>query len=94
MAEAEGSHWILGLAASAQLAVGIASYRRGLRGSSDPALMPFKAFVAASLFVGAGATGCLLLLRSAGICKVEQEENLFLLPFKLDERMVHDDKDL
>ncbi|XP_078441524.1 stAR lipid transfer-like protein [Wolffia australiana] len=69
MAEANGGPWWLAAAASAQLAVGIASYRRGRGG--DPALMPFKAFLVASLFVGAGATAAVVFLRAAGVRRVE-----------------------
>lgn len=70
MAEAEGGPWWLAVASSAQLAAGIAWYRRGHSGSGNPALMPVKAFFVASLFVGAGATGALVALRAAGMRRV------------------------
>ncbi|MQM10665.1 hypothetical protein Taro_043566 [Colocasia esculenta] len=72
MAEADGEAWVWAAATSAQLAAGVASYRRGYPGGRvNPSLMPFKAFLVASLFVGAGATAVMGAVRAAGIRKVE-----------------------
>ncbi|KAE9463056.1 hypothetical protein RHGRI_001352 [Rhododendron griersonianum] len=56
-------------ASTAQIALGIKSIRRGHAGDSH--LMPFKAFVVASLFVGATASAAVALLRSSGVYSVE-----------------------
>ncbi|KAK9131388.1 hypothetical protein Sjap_011875 [Stephania japonica] len=61
-------YWFWALASSTQLGAGVVSYRRGCSG--DSRLMPFKAFVVASLFVGAGATSAAGLLNFFGIHKV------------------------
>lgn len=55
-------------ASTAQIALGIKSIRRGHAGDSH--LMPFKAFVVASLFVGATASAAVALLRSSGVYSV------------------------
>ncbi|KAG9452206.1 hypothetical protein H6P81_005110 [Aristolochia fimbriata] len=62
----EGGTWWWA-AASAQLALGLAAYRRGSGGS----LMPVKAFGVASLFVGAGATALAGVVRVNGIHTVD-----------------------
>ncbi|XP_042504667.1 uncharacterized protein LOC122081556 [Macadamia integrifolia] len=63
-----GGYW-WGIASSTQLAAAVASYRKGYGG--DSCFMPFKAFVVASLFVGAGATAVFGLLRVSGIREVK-----------------------
>ncbi|KAK9101522.1 hypothetical protein Scep_024952 [Stephania cephalantha] len=67
-------YWLWALASSTQLVAGVVSYRRGCSG--DSRLMPFKAFVVASLFVGAGATSAAGLLNFFGIQKVEHLKEL------------------
>ncbi|OVA03978.1 hypothetical protein BVC80_453g1 [Macleaya cordata] len=67
-------YWWWALASSAQMAAGIASYKRGKNG--DSRFMPFKAFSVASLFVGAGATAVAGLINAAGIHKVEDLKQL------------------
>ncbi|PKA60168.1 hypothetical protein AXF42_Ash009852 [Apostasia shenzhenica] len=56
-------------ASSAQLAAGVAFYRRGCGRSG--AAMPFKAFGIATLFVGAGAAASAGALNAAGIHTVD-----------------------
>ncbi|XP_072987321.1 uncharacterized protein [Typha latifolia] len=53
-------------ASSAQMAAGIAWYRRGFSESAATA-MPFKAFAIATLFVGAGAAAFPAALFATGI---------------------------
>ncbi|KAG2672158.1 hypothetical protein I3843_13G026200 [Carya illinoinensis] len=62
-------HWWWVLASGAQLGLGVSSYRRGYAG--DSRLMPLKAFVVASLFVGAAASTAVSVLKASGIHKVE-----------------------
>lgn len=61
-------HWWWVLASGAQLGLGVSSYRRGYAG--DSRLMPLKAFVVASLFVGAAASTAVSVLKASGIHKV------------------------
>ena len=68
-----GEAWWWAAASTAQLAVGIASYRRGCGESGFG--MPFKAFAIATLFIGAGATAVAGTLHASGINTVR-----FLLP--------------
>ncbi|CAH2041050.1 unnamed protein product [Thlaspi arvense] len=60
-----GGHWWWAVASTAQLALGMNSYRKGYSG--DSRFMPFKAFAVASLFVGASASAAVASLRASGI---------------------------
>lgn len=60
-----GEAWWWAAASGAQLAVGMASYRRGCGESGYS--MPFKAFAIATLFIGAGATAVAGALHATGI---------------------------
>ncbi|KAH7848602.1 hypothetical protein Vadar_005049 [Vaccinium darrowii] len=62
-------YWWWAAASTAQIVLGIRSYRRGHAGDSH--LMPFNAFIVASLFVGATASAAVAALRSSGIYSVE-----------------------
>ncbi|XAR63244.1 hypothetical protein NMG60_11023119 [Bertholletia excelsa] len=64
-----GGHWWWAVASTAQLALGMNSYRKGYSG--DSRFMPFKAFAVASLFVGASASAAVASLRASGIHSVE-----------------------
>ncbi|KAL6965079.1 hypothetical protein U1Q18_036137 [Sarracenia purpurea var. burkii] len=69
-----GGDWWWTAASTAQLALGIKSYRRGYSG--DCRHMPLKAFAVASLFVGATASAVVAVLRSSGIHTVEDIKQL------------------
>ncbi|KAL7258604.1 hypothetical protein ACSBR1_004677 [Camellia fascicularis] len=60
-----GGYWWWSAASTAQLALGIKSYRKGFSG--DSRFMPLKAFSVASLFVGATASAAVAFLHSSGI---------------------------
>ncbi|CAL5401301.1 unnamed protein product [Camellia sinensis] len=64
-----GGYWWWSAASTAQLALGIKSYRKGFSG--DSRFMPLKAFSVASLFVGATASAAVAFLHSSGIHSVE-----------------------
>lgn len=57
--------WWWAAASSAQLTAGIAWYRSGCGKSG--AMMPFKAFAIATVFVSAGATSAAGAIHAAGI---------------------------
>uniref|UniRef100_A0A2P2JGC8 Uncharacterized protein LOC8265810 n=1 Tax=Rhizophora mucronata TaxID=61149 RepID=A0A2P2JGC8_RHIMU len=59
--------WVI--ASTAQLGLGISSFRRGYAG--DSRLMPFKAFAVASLFVGSAASATIASLQACGMRQVE-----------------------
>lgn len=54
-----------GVAAAAQMGLGVRSFSRGYAG--DSRFMPLKAFTVASLFVGSAASTSVLLLQANGI---------------------------
>ncbi|WVZ04899.1 hypothetical protein V8G54_018245 [Vigna mungo] len=60
-----GIQWWWGVAAAAQMGLGMRSYAKGYAG--DSRFMPLKAFTVASLFVGSAASASILLLQSNGI---------------------------
>ncbi|XP_014496609.1 uncharacterized protein LOC106758180 isoform X2 [Vigna radiata var. radiata] len=64
-----GIQWWWGVAAAAQMGLGMRSYAKGYAG--DSRFMPLKAFTVASLFVGSAASASVLLLQSNGINGVE-----------------------
>lgn len=68
MVDLGNGFWWWAAASSAQVAAGVAAYRRGC--GVRETLMPFKAFAVASLFVGAGATAFAGFLHASGIHKV------------------------
>nr|XP_010919665.1 uncharacterized protein LOC105043703 [Elaeis guineensis] len=61
--------WWWAAASSAQLTAGIAWYRRGCGKSG--AMMPFKAFAIATVFVSGGATAAAGALHATGIRTVD-----------------------
>ncbi|KAH7659369.1 hypothetical protein IHE45_16G027000 [Dioscorea alata] len=67
--------WWWAAASSAQLVAGIAAYRRG---SGEGAVMPFKAFSIATLFVSAGATAVAGTLQASGIHTVDDMKEVGL----------------
>ncbi|KAM0934274.1 hypothetical protein DsansV1_C32g0222311 [Dioscorea sansibarensis] len=67
--------WWWAAASSAQLAAGIVAYRRG---SGEGAVMPFKAFSIATLFVSAGATAVAGALQASGIHTVDDMKEVGL----------------
>ncbi|GFZ00671.1 hypothetical protein Acr_14g0003060 [Actinidia rufa] len=62
-----GQRW-WAVASTAQMALAIRTYRKGHAGDSH--FMPFKAFIVASLFLGATASAAVAVLRSSGIHSV------------------------
>ncbi|XP_047177783.1 uncharacterized protein LOC124844818 isoform X1 [Vigna umbellata] len=64
-----GIQWWWGVAAAAQMGLGMRSYAKGYAG--DSRFMPLKAFTVASLFLGSAASASVLLLQSNGINGVE-----------------------
>ncbi|BAT84714.1 hypothetical protein LR48_Vigan03g169900 [Vigna angularis] len=64
-----GIRWWWGVAAAAQMGLGMRSYAKGYAG--DSRFMPLKAFTVASLFLGSAASASVLLLQSNGINGVE-----------------------
>jgi hypothetical protein len=67
--EAERWPWWAG-ASAAQVAAGVAWFRRGRGGAAFA--MPFKAFAIATLFVGAGATAVTAGVLAAGVGSVDE----------------------
>lgn len=67
--EAERWPWWAG-ASAAQVAAGVAWFRRGRGGAAFA--MPFKAFAIATLFVGAGATAVTAGVLAAGVGSVRR----------------------
>lgn len=63
-----GNKWWWGVASAAQMGLGIRTFAKGHGG--DSRLMPFKAFVVASLFVSSAASASVLLLQANGIHRV------------------------
>ncbi|KAK7373473.1 hypothetical protein VNO80_06882 [Phaseolus coccineus] len=58
-----------GVAAAAQMGLGIRSFAKGYAG--DSRFMPLKAFTVASLFLGSAASASVLLLQANGINGVQ-----------------------
>lgn len=78
MAEIDGGTWWWAIGGSAQLAAGLAAYRRGSGGSST--MMPFRAFGVASLFVGSASCAVAGALHASG---VRQVSSLALHPLQM-----------